>query len=61
MRNLVLLAVAALTVTACSSGWPDTGTVWIRNETTTPVNVEVVTSTGVGSLRPRTRPSSWTA
>ena len=46
MRNLVLLAVSALTVAGCSSGWPTTGTVWMRNETASPVHVEVVTSIG---------------
>ncbi len=48
MRNLVPLIVTVLTVAGCStsSGWPDTATVWIRNETASPVNVEVVTSTG---------------
>ena len=46
MRNLVLLAVSVLTFACCSSGGPTAGTVWIRNQTVSPVNVEVNTSTG---------------
>jgi hypothetical protein len=46
MRNLALLVVTMLTVAGCSPGWPTTGTVWVRNETTSRVNVEVITNLG---------------
>jgi hypothetical protein len=48
MRNLVPLVVTALTLAACSTSaaWPNTGTVWIRNETASRVSIEVVTTFG---------------
>jgi len=48
MRNLALLVVTVVTFAGCStsSGWPTTGTVWIRNETASRVNVEVITNFG---------------
>ena len=48
MRKVARLVLTALTVAGCSmsSGWPASGTIWIRNETTDPVSVEVVTNVG---------------
>jgi hypothetical protein len=46
LRNLVLLVVTVVTVAGCSTsaGWPGSGTVWIRNDSASRVNVEVVTT-----------------
>ncbi len=49
MRKVARLVLTALTVAGCSLGGlggPNTGTVWIRNETASQVNVEVVTNVG---------------
>ena len=46
MRNLAVLVFTVLTVAGCSTGWPGSGTVWIRNESASRISVEVVTTTG---------------